>query len=168
MSYRSVFATAALTDCNEYGLGYALRDEQGKYLCGFLQPDSTIAFATFRQFNDSWNDNAALEINTPYQTDRPLFLSGEEMEERGIAAAVFGLKCEALCNHGLPQDIADSCRLIYVCKDETHNAHNNHPVSQPGLATAKACSEGIDTGYFSFRHSLTKNLAKAWARLART
>lgn len=147
----------------EKGLGYAVRNEQGQFFCGFAQKDGALAFEGYRQRTSGEGAQSA------YSKENPVFLDLEEMKDLQIGAAVFGMIYQVNTSHGLPDKLAESCQRVVVRKDLTHKPNPNlkaglwdYPISKSGLASAQACAQGQDDGYIGFFYAFKKGFRKAF------
>lgn len=169
------FAMAAAYNDRECGLGYTLVDPEGKFFCGFEQNDGSVVFAPYSQEPQSGADPvvtkfAAGEIT--YKTDQPLFLSPAEMEQKGLAAAAFGVQSLACQADDIPASIMNECKVASVLKDLTYKPEDLKRdllgftlTSQSGLASPKACNRADEVGYVSFRKEISSQVSQAKAAL---
>lgn len=139
----------------ESGVGIAVRNAEGKFFCGFEQPDGSIAFSAYSQVPgsalDRWRAPPAKE------TGAPVFLSLDEMQAQGIGAAVYFTAFRPLISSEIP---ADGCKAIVVRKDMTMDLLPRNDGPRMGIASAAACREGTSDGYILMKDDV-KSAVKA-------
>ncbi|MCM2344355.1 MAG: hypothetical protein NDJ24_07325 [Alphaproteobacteria bacterium] len=166
---RAAFAIAAAEAQRnaERGLGYAIRDEEGRFFCGFEQANGALAHGNFIQNGNYWRDIK----DNHFKQDTPVFLSLDDMRQKNIGAAVFGMAYEVNAQNGLPSALAERCKRHVVRKDLTHKPDPNvkptggplyAPVSKAGLASADACEKGYDDGYIGLFYGLKQGWKRLW------
>ena len=128
--------------------GFVCGKLDGTFFCGYEQDDGSLGYMTFRQFG---NDLLMQAQNVTVNSDKAVFLTADEMEERGVHAIVF------------PAEY-DTFWLRHINKDDRKTAYfgkaPKDAVYDPGpdsLMPKSIC----DTG--RFENNLTYGLASAAA-----
>lgn len=137
---------SAVTDVLEHGTGYAVKNPEGKFFCGFEDADGALVFGNFVQnINSSHTSTREAPVN---ESGEAVFLSLAEMKEAGICAAVYTrLEHDAVYTDFAP-DVFRGCRAIMVSKDATRH-ENDSRLDKKGLATPEACAQGVDHGHYN-------------------
>lgn len=171
---RVAFAIAAaeLQRNAEHGLGYAICDEQGRFFCGFEQANGALAHGDFIQNGQYWREIK----DNHFTAQKPIFLGLDEMRERNIAAAVYGMPYQVNAQHGLPEEMVDRCKRFIVRKDWTFKPDSAvkpagglllyGPPSKHGLASAESCGKGWDDGYIGILYGLKQGCKNLWIKLS--
>lgn len=139
----------------ESGVGIAVRNAEGKFFCGFEQPDGSIAFSVYSQVAG----NAVDRYRAPpaKETGTPVFMSPAEMQLQGIGAAVYFTAFRPLISSDIP---VEGCKAIVVRKDITMNLQPRYDGPRMGLASAASCKEGHSDGYLLLKDDV-KSAVKA-------
>lgn len=87
----------------------------GTFFCGYEMEDGSVGFKTIRQYEGGTNDKA--DFTDPVWNDKPVFLSPEEMETKGLNAIVFPSTNDAMNYSALPDDAARDCALATAEKN---------------------------------------------------
>lgn len=146
LTFNAVFLQAL-----ETGAGYAVMNPQGAFFCGFESADGKLVFSNFEQ-----SGNGVVSATRKAQakeTGAPVFLTVNEMQEKGVSAAVYMVAYRDGVHSDFAPEVFRGCKAVSVIKDVT-NALNNSKLDKMGLASPTACTQGVDAGYYNLSDSL--------------
>lgn len=94
--------------------GYVIATHDEYFFCGYEQEDGGICFRGMTQYEVGV---AGMERDRDISTDKPVFLTSDDMVKRGIAAVSFPTTNDAYNYSELPYDMIKDCNICHAKQD---------------------------------------------------